>query len=184
MRKAPYLLLMLALVLGVSCSHKYSGDVQDLNFYQWNLWQDTGADPESELPSVGWEELHRGMGKLVRIPASLEEHFPERAGAGVYWYHCRFTLPEQWEDRPISLVFEEAGPFLSVFLNEQKVGSFRGGQGPYELDVSERIYYIRDNHLSIRVVNDGGLRSGSPAGITGTILVVPGPSETEEQEKE
>jgi len=183
MRKVQYLLIMLPMVLGISCSHKYNAEVQDLNFYQWNLWQDTGADPEVKLPTVGWEELHRGKGKLVRIPASIEEHFPDSQGAGVYWYHCRFTIPEQWEERPISLVFEEAGPILNVFLNEQEVGSFQAEQDAFEQDVSESIYYIRDNHLSIRVVCSEGLKPGKLSGITGTILVIPGIMEKEELEE-
>ena len=182
MKIVHYLLLMLPVVLGTSCSHKFNADVQDLNFYQWNLWLDAGAEQADGLPSCGWEELHRGKGKLVRIPAALEEHFPEQEGGAVYWYHCRFTLPEQWEGRPISLVFEKAGPFLEVFLNEKEVGSFRGEEGAFELDVSESIFYVRDNHLSIKVVNGGEYTSGQPDGITGTILVVPGSGEKKEQE--
>jgi len=145
-------------------------------------WGGLRSGPGRWIPSCGWEELHRGKGKLVRIPASLEEHFPEGEGAAVYWYHCRFTLPEQWEDRPISLVFQEGGPLLNVFLNEKKVGSFQGEEGAFELDVSENIFYVRDNHLAIRVVNAEGFAPGKPNGITGTILVIPGSWEKEVEE--
>ena len=171
MRKVLYLLSMMFIVLCASCSHKYDSSVLGLEFYQWNLWQDTGADPEDDLPSCGWEDLHRGLGKLVRIPASLEEHFPGSEAKAVYWYHCRFTLPEQWKDNPISLVFEEAGPFLKLFLNQEPVGSFQGEKGSFELDVSESIYYTRDNHLSIRISTAAEETAGKLNGITGTILV-------------
>lgn len=171
MRKLTYLPLILSLLLWNSCSHKFDSDIHSLGFYQWNLWQDTEAEPGDELPSCGWEDLHRGMGKLVRIPAPLEEHFADSEAETVYWYHCRFTLPEQWEDKPISLLIEEASPIISLFLNEEEVGSYKSEKGPFELDVSESIYYVRDNHLSIRISNPWDGVQGELTGITGNILI-------------
>jgi beta-galactosidase/beta-glucuronidase len=165
---------MILTLQGISCSHKFDSDIQNLNFYQWNLWQDTEAVPEADLPSCGWDDLHRGKGLLVRIPAPLEEHFKGDEGSAVYWYHCRFTLPEQWKETPISLVFEEAGPFLKLFLNQELVGSFQGEKNAFEVDVSDVVYYTRDNHLSIRVSTREGETSGKQSGITGTVLVRPG----------
>lgn len=173
MRKVKYLLLTVLLVLWTSCSHTYDPDVQNLDFYQWNLWQDPVADPEDVRPSCGWEDLHRGMGKLVRIPASLEEHFPDRETTAVFWYHCRFTLPEQWEEMPISLVFKKAGPLIRLFLNEEEVEVLQGEKTTFEVDVSECIYYTRDNHLSIRISNPLGESPELFTGISGTILVKP-----------
>lgn len=166
-------ILFLPVILSGSCSHKFDADVQNLNFYQWNLWQDAGAGPDEVLPSCGWEDLHRGMGKLVRIPAPLDEYFAGIEAPAVYWYHCRFSLPEKWQDLPISLAFESASPIIRVYLNEEEVGLFRMEEGAFEVDVSDYIYYIRDNHLSIRVSIPDGESPEKPAGITGTILVKP-----------
>jgi hypothetical protein len=113
------------------------------------------------------------MGKLVRIPSPLKEHFSDRKASGVYWYHCRFTLPESWEEKPVSLIFEEAGPQIHIYLNEQEAGSFQGEKIFFELDVTDIIYYTRDNHLSIRISNSMGGTSEDLSGITGTILVKP-----------
>lgn len=173
MRKTRYLLLIVLPVMWTSCSHSYDSDVQSLDFYQWNLWEDPVTDPDDVLPSCGWEDLHRGMGKLVRIPASLEEHFPEREATAVFWYHCRFTLPEQWEKMPISLVFKEAGPIITLFLNEEEVEVLQGEKSAFEVDVSESIFYTRDNHLSIRVSNPRGESPEQFTGITGNIDVRP-----------
>ncbi|MDF1575887.1 MAG: hypothetical protein P1P86_11935 [Bacteroidales bacterium] len=173
MKSRSYLITMILLLAGSSCSHKYDAGTLGLEFYQWNLWQDTGADPGNELPSCGWEELHRGMGLLVRIPATIEEHFPGTEEPGVYWYHCRFTLPEQWDGRPVSLIFKETGPTAFVFLNEIRAGFFQGEEGVFELDVSESIFYTRDNHLSLRISTSGGVKSGKHSGISGTVLVQP-----------
>lgn len=171
MRRLKYLLLILTLTLWASCSHKFDSNVHGLDFYQWNLWQDTGARQGDELPSCGWDDLHRGMGVLVRIPASPDAHFPDMEEASVFWYHCRFTLPEQWKEKPVSLVLEDAGPFVKLYLNEELLGSFHEKESAFELDVSEDIYYTRDNHLSIRISNP---LDGIPVkinGITGNILV-------------
>ena len=171
MRKLQFLVLMLLITLMGSCSHKFDSNILGLEFYQWNLWEDSRAEKGNELPSCGWDDLHRGKGVLVRIPASIEEHFPDMVDTDIFWYHCRFTLPEQWEGRAISIALEGAGPHIKLFLNQEAVGSFQNEKGAYEMDVSEVIYYTRDNHLSIRVsdIQVGG--SGKLNGITGTVLV-------------
>jgi hypothetical protein len=171
--KWPILMVLLASV--ISCSHKYNSDILDLSFYQWNQWPDRDADwkdvtvhdewddlsnKHSNPPTCGWEVLHRGNGKLVRIPAVLMDH------VGVSWYHCRFTLPEVWEDKKIVLKFEAAGPEAEVYLNETLLGYFRERNTPFELDVTDQIYYVRDNHLAIRITDPFG-----GGGISGNITV-------------
>ena len=171
MRKIQYLILILLLAIMGSCSHKYDSNTLGLDFYQWNLWQDTETENGNDLPSCGWDDLHRGKGMLVRIPATIEEHFQELKSTDVYWYHCRFTLPEQWEERPVSMIFDGAGPHIKLFLNQEFVGSFQNEEGAFELDVSEAIYYTRDNHLSIRVSSSHEGTPGKINGISGNILV-------------
>ena len=174
MKNSKIVLFVLSIILVGSCSHKYDSNTLGLDFYQWNLWQDEVAVQGDNLPSCGWDELHRGKGELVRIPASLEEHFPGIEENSVFWYHCRFTLPELWKEKQIALVFEGAGPLVKVFLNEEEVGSFQGGEGAYKLDVSDVIYYTRDNHLAIRVSGLEAETAGKQNGITETILVKSG----------
>jgi hypothetical protein len=190
-----WIFLVILLFMMGSCSHKFEGDVLDLGMYQWNLWSDPEAtwthasdsiipgpvhlDP-GHYPSCGWEEFHRGKGKLVRIPARMDEHLEsgltgsEEADTfrGVAWYHCRFTLPEMWEGREMALEFEEAGPKVDVYLNELFVGGYRGKNASFSLDVTGFIYYTLDNHLSVRVTDTGG----DDGGITGSLHVRPGDS--------
>lgn len=155
------------LVLIGGCSHTFDSNVLDLSFYQWNLWQDVEAKLEERAPSCGWEALHRGTGKLVRIPALAEDHYPAESAAKVYWYHCRFTLPEDWEEREVTLNFEGVGPAAEVFLNQDQVGSHRGEEGEFEIDVTDVIYYTRDNHLAVRIVSS----DQGTGGIGGTITL-------------
>jgi len=181
-RTFPYILLLLLLV---SCSHNYDSNTLDLSFYQWNLWPDTEADVSTSLPSCGWEVLHRGNGKLVRIPARMNEHFetgedaqyriPENY-ASVYWFHCRFTLPELWAERQIILRFENAGPEVGIYLNEQHVDYHSGTDESFDVDITRQVYYTRDNHLAIRIT-DPGRGSG---GIAGNLVVVSKDQTTDE----
>ncbi len=159
----------------VSCSHSFDSNVLDLSFYQWNQWLDKDAVWDENLspdtfgdnsglsknpPSCGWEVLHRGNGKLVRIPSTLDDY------KGVSWYHSRFTLPELWEERKIVFSFEGAGPATEVYLNEILVGYHLGINTPFEVNVTDQIYYTRDNHLSVRITDPHG-----GGGISGNISV-------------
>lgn len=170
------LVLGISLVMIGSCSHKYNSDDLDLTFYQWNMWpEDSSATqaPSSKLeaPSCGWEDFNRGVGKLVRIPATFESHFSEEENGGVLWFHCRFTLPKHWDSRSIYLAFEGAGPDVTVFLNEKLVDSNRRTEAPFELDISEQVFYVRDNHLAIRVIDPDPGSNSAAFGILGKVLV-------------
>jgi len=149
-----------------SCHLSYESDTLDLTYYQWNQWIDSEADNKQVLsdstsfdistfnsnpPSCGWEVLHRGNGKLVRIPAAIEDYI------GVSWYHCRFTLPELWDNRQIEFMFDAGGPNIEVYLNEKLVGIHRDIGSPFEIDVTEKIYYTLDNHLAIRISDPDGV---------------------------
>jgi len=114
------LTIWFVLISTVACSHKYNSNELDLSFYQWNMWagdEVSGQVISSEPapPDCGWDEFNRGVGKLVRIPATFETQFPEMENKGVLWYHCRFTLPELWEARTIHLAFDDAGPGVDLF---------------------------------------------------------------------
>ena len=153
-----------------SCSHKFEPNVLDLDFYQWNLWYDTSPEANMQDPSCGWDDLHRGMGKLVRIPALARDHFQNKSDVGVLWYHCKFTLPENWEDRKIEVQITGPGPLVERFLNEDKIAGFQGSQEMFTLDVSEVIYYTRDNHLALRIPTSPG-DHWAEEGIAGGVVV-------------
>lgn len=187
-----YLLVIPLFLALVSCGHDYDSNTLDLSFYQWNLWQDIGANSVAERaessatdssgtpfhsPSCGWDVLHRGIGKLVRIPAQVEEHLSDASNqgseseahfSGVVWFHTRFTLPELWAEKDIAFKFEDMGPSVEVYLNEILVGSHRGEGASFSIDVTRDIYYVRDNHLAIRIDNP----VGGPGGSAGSIKVV------------
>ncbi len=160
----------------VSCSHKYNSNELDLSFYQWNMWagdvvsgQEISSEPAP--PGCGWDEFNRGVGKLVRIPAAFETQFSEMENKGVLWYHCRFTLPDLWEAKTIHLAFENAGPRVDLFLNEKFVESHTGNHTPFELNITDQVYYTRDNHLAIKVTDSEPGSNPGAFGILGKIVV-------------
>jgi hypothetical protein len=180
-----YFSAIISLLLVISCSHSYQSNTLDLGFYQWNMWPDTlaipGADSlygtgadlsllPSHPPSCGWEVLHRGNGKLVRVPAVGETHFPEVQYSPVYWFHCRFSLPDLWDRQKIVLQLEGVSHRAEVYLNENLVGFHLGGGTPFRIDLTDRVYYTRDNHMAIRICDP---REGK-GGITGKVVLVAG----------
>lgn len=163
-----YILFILLAWAGWACSHSFDSNVLDLNFYQWNLWPDHEISSAQGDPSCGWEDLHRGMGKLVRIPALVQDHFSKEEQAPAYWYHCRFTLPEDWEEKDVVLRFKGVGPSTVVFLNQEPIGTHAGSDGNFDIDVTGVIYYTRDNHLAVKIMHSDP-EGGPGAGIAGTI---------------
>ena len=160
----------------VSCSHKYNSNELDLSFYQWNMWAGDEvsvrvSSSKPAPPDCGWDEFNRGVGKLVRIPATFEAQFSEVENKGVLWYHCRFTLPDLWEARTIHLVFENTGPGVDLFLNEKFVESHKGNHTPFELNITDQVYYTRDNHLAIKITDSEPGSDPGAFGILGKIVV-------------
>ena len=170
--------LWLLLALLVSCSHDYDSNTLDLGKYQWNMWPDMEAGARTDAgsltanePSCGWEVLDRGNGKLVRIPATLDSNFEADEQSTVTWFHVRHTLPELWAERDITLSIAGVSHQAEVYLNGELVGSYQGANSPFTIDITSKVYYVRDNHLAIRVYDpDPGT-----CGITGTIVVISKP---------
>lgn len=179
-------LLLLIYPLLISCSHDFDSNTLDLGFYQWNFWTDEKAaangennsgatfgsvDAQLHPPSCGWDVLHRGNGKLVRIPAIAGDHFAEDY-TGVVWFHTRFTLPEVWAGSDITLSFEGVDGHVEIYLNEQLVGTQVRTGDPFSFNLAG-IYYTRDNHLCVRIT------CGDPgrAGVTGKILLKSSPKD-------
>ena len=168
--RVPFFIAVLLLLIQSSCSHKFEPNVLDLDFYQWNLWYDTSEASQLQEPSCGWDDLHRGMGKLVRIPALARDHFQEKSEIGVLWYHCKFTLPENWEERKIELEITGAGPGVELYLNEDKIADFQGNLEVFTRDVSEVIFYTRDNHLALKISTTPG-DDWEEEGIAGGVVI-------------
>ena len=141
--------------------------------HEGNPSSDKKEEAHSSLlpnPSSMWV-LHRGMGKLVRVPALQGDHFKPEEQSELTWFHCRHTLPELWAEREISLKFEGVNQEAEVYLNGELVGAFLGENTPYTIDITDKVYYVRDNHLVVLVYDP----NPASCGISGNILVVSTP---------
>ena len=60
--------------------------------------------------------------------------------------------------------------------NEELIADFKGEEAVFELDVSGRIYYTRDNHLALKILTAPGM-NWSGEGISGGVVVISIPAE-------
>ncbi|TAH37296.1 MAG: hypothetical protein EYC70_10000 [Planctomycetota bacterium] len=71
------------------------------------------------------------------------------------WYRRSFDVPADWGDKRILLHFGAVDWEATVFVNDAKVGSHRGGYDPFTLDITEHIARDRANELMVRVWDPG-----------------------------
>ncbi|UCG48789.1 MAG: hypothetical protein JSU94_03225 [Phycisphaerales bacterium] len=53
------------------------------------------------------------------------------------WYRRTFEIPEKWSDKRILLHFEGVDWDATVWVNDKKVGSHRGGYDPFTFDITD-----------------------------------------------
>ncbi|MBN2699392.1 MAG: beta-glycosidase [Bacteroidales bacterium] len=174
------LTLFVSILLFISCSHRIESDKLDLSQNEWNLWLDRDAEwvndslclPPVDVstlpvnkPTIGWEALHRGAGKTVRVPCTVEEHFWGENGhpfgisgnyCGVSWFTTRFRVPVEWHGKRIVLKFESVRLRAEVYLNGKLVGYDIINGTPFEVDLTEHVSRSGENNLDVRITDPNG----------------------------
>lgn len=151
----------------------------DLSGRNWKLWLDTVStwqqdtlwiNPDSlsslpvNAPSCGWDRLESGLGKNIKLPATVEEHFWGQNGnafgvtgdyIGVSWFSSQFNVSELSPDKRIILHFESARLRAEVYVNRQLAGYNLVDGTPFEVDATP---FVREgrNHLSVRITDPDG----------------------------
>lgn len=155
------------------------GDAIDLSDRNWRLWIDTVSnwqddtlwlEPESlsdipvNPPSCGWVQLERGLGKNIKLPATVEEHFWGRNGntygvtgdyIGVSWFASQFNVSDDDLNRRVVLHFESARLRAEVYIN-RKLAAYNLVDGtPFQVDATP---FVRKgkNQLAIRITDPNG----------------------------
>lgn len=132
------------------------------------LWDYAITPADQEVPEE-WD------GKIL-VPYPVESALSGvQRGVGKdnrLWYSTRFTLPEQWTNRKILLHFEAVDWETNVWINDQLVGSHKGGYDPFSFDITENINSAKEQIILISVfdpTSDGtqprGKQVNEPAGI-------------------
>ncbi|MCG8528577.1 MAG: hypothetical protein MI748_19525 [Opitutales bacterium] len=152
----------------------------ELKDLDWNLWLDTEAEWENDelylppvnlseiptnAPTCGWEDLERGKGKSIGIPATVEEHFWDRHGhsfgiagdyVGVSWFTTEFKVPEKWEGKRIILKFESVRMRAEIYVNRELAGYDLINGTRFEVDATDFVKYGELNQLAVRITDPNG----------------------------
>ncbi|HEV2293092.1 MAG TPA: glycoside hydrolase family 2 TIM barrel-domain containing protein [Tepidisphaeraceae bacterium] len=93
-------------------------------------WQPAGLPHTFDLPYFRTPEFYVGYG----------------------WYRRRFEVPSEWLNRRVSLEFDGVFQIAELFINEQPVGTHRGGYTGFSIDITDAIR-AGNNVLAVRVNN-------------------------------
>ncbi len=106
----------------------------------------------SNAPSRGWDVLHRGNGKnWSGYLRSWDLNFTPEEQSSVTWFDLS-PYPALVVGREgYSLSFEGVKSLGKVDPNQELVGVYLGEKSPFTIDITEMVFYVRDNHLAIRV---------------------------------
>ena len=90
-------------------------------------------------------------------------------------YRRTFTVPKEWNGQRIILHFGAVDYTCEVFLNNQSIGSHKGGYDPFSFDITSKLAQSRLQEITVKVfdpTNIGGQPRGKqdlyPGGITYT----------------
>ena len=83
-----------------------------------------------------------------------EPHYfhPDTSKAGLY--RKEITLPEEWKDRQVIVHFEAVSFGYSLYVNEEKVGSFQQAFLPCQFDITPYVNYDKPNIIALKVYRD------------------------------
>ena len=138
-------------------------------------WKNLNGLWDYSITPVGQDVPEIRDGKiLVPFPAeSALSGVKRRVGKdSLLWYSTRFTLPESWINRKLLLHFEAVDWETKVWVNDQLVGSHKGGYDPFSFDITENINDSEEQILLLSVfdpTSDGkqprGKQVNDPHGI-------------------
>jgi hypothetical protein len=114
----------------------------------WKL----AVDPENRGREECWFDSIRSEAQDAPVPGVIQQVFPAYHGVAWYWHVFRYENPRAAGDR-ILIRFGAVDYLADVWINGQHVGSFEGGETPFEFDVTDTIDVEGDNLLAVRVLN-------------------------------
>lgn len=124
------------------------------------LTNDKGNDVSINTPWTGslydssyyfnpYMEKYRQAGQM-KFPFFLT---PDKHYVGNAWYRHSVYVPQDWEDRRITLFLERPHIETTVYVNGQEVGHHMSLSVPHRYDVTKYIKVGQRNEIAIRVYN-------------------------------
>ena len=116
---------------------------------QWDF-QCTGGNNSGKWTKIGvpscWEL--QGFGTYQYGMKFYGKAFPDGIADEKGLYKYEFTLPKEWENRHIDLVFEASMTDTEVKINKRKAGSMhQGAFYRFTYDVSDRVFFGNKKNL-------------------------------------
>lgn len=72
-------------------------------------------------------------------------------GAG--WYAKTWNLPAEWKGKQLFLHFEGVNQEAVLYINGKKIGSHKGGYTAFNFDVTDLVWYDKENLVTVKVDN-------------------------------
>jgi len=145
------LLAILIIGLQISCNAQNNNDTAQLSLD--GTW-DIIFDDENQAIEQQWyldENFEQQDFKNITVPSCWEELEKNYEGAGVY--RTKFSIPNNWNNKIITLNFEASNYKSEVWINDQVVGFHEGGYTPFSFRVDKLIKVGEENTLVVRVVS-------------------------------
>jgi len=92
------------------------------------------------------------------------------------WYRRSFTVPAAWAGQRILLHFDAVDYQTEVFINDQSVGTHKGGYDPFSFDITSFLTGTGTQNVTVRVydpTDDGGQPRGKQTLRPGGIMYTP-----------
>jgi beta-galactosidase/beta-glucuronidase len=107
------------------------------------------TDPDNTGISDNWQNAIQESCIPAFVPSIIQQFFPSYHGVAWYWNTFKNTL-SMGNDR-VLLRFGGVDYKATVWLNGVLLGSYEGGETPFDFDVTD--YLKEDNLLAVRVLN-------------------------------
>jgi len=69
---------------------------------------------------------------------------------GVVWYRKHFTLFDKYKEKKIYLKFDGIATAAEIYFNSIKVAALEGGYTPITIDVTDYVYFDKNNTVAVR----------------------------------
>lgn len=117
------------------------GEAEDAWYkgYDDSSWRDVVIPHDWSVEQPFSQEYSSGTGYLA---------------GGTGWYRVRFTLPEEYRGKKISLLFDGVYKNSQVWCNSYYLGKRPNGYVPFAYDISEKAFFgDMDNEVSVKVTH-------------------------------
>ncbi len=118
----------------------------------WKRDYDDSGWPERSVPGF-WGTEDKPLDPLAPEYDYIYSKGHHHDFIGVGWYRTRFELPAKPAGRRLILRFERVHYEATVYLNGERLGVHRGGNRPFEFDVTD-VVRPGSNVLAVRVFCD------------------------------